>query len=59
MPEVTQNPDGTTTFSINSEELRVWRDRLVDRAPELKRVLTVAASPQARATLAFLKSALA
>ncbi|AGL16712.1 hypothetical protein [Actinoplanes sp. N902-109] len=58
MPEVTKNLDGTTTFSINSDELRDWRDRVVERAPELKRLLAVAASPQARATLAFLKSAL-
>ncbi|QDY08404.1 hypothetical protein FJK98_15605 [Micromonospora sp. HM134] len=58
MPQVTENEDGTTTFSINSAELRRLRDLVVDRVPELKRALELAESPEVRTTLRFVRSVL-
>ncbi|MEU9829799.1 hypothetical protein [Micromonospora chersina] len=57
MPQVTDNEDGTKTFSINSAEVRAVRDRLVERVPEVKKVLQLVDSPDVRATLSFLRSA--
>ena len=56
MPQVTDNPDGSKTFSINSNELRGIRDLIVAAVPDLKRMLSLTESAPVRATLNFVKS---
>ncbi|MEV6926504.1 hypothetical protein AB0M46_18670 [Dactylosporangium sp. NPDC051485] len=56
MPQVTDNPDGTKTLSINSEELRALRSLLLDRVPDVKKVVRAIESPQFKASVEFLKA---
>lgn len=56
MPHVTDNPDGTKTLSINSEELRALRSVLLNRVPDVKKAVRVVESPEFKATVEFLKA---
>lgn len=56
MPRVTDNEDGTKTFTINSSELQMLKSLLLPRVPDAKKVRHVIESPEFQATYEFLKS---
>lgn len=58
MPQVADNADGTTTFSITSTELKGIKEVLDRNVPNLKGALQWLDSPEVKDTLAFLRSAL-
>jgi hypothetical protein len=57
MPRLIENPDGTKTFTINSSELRVLRNRLVESLPDVKKMMQILDTQDVRDVLRFLKSA--
>lgn len=56
MPQIIDNPDGSKTFAVNSSELRVLGDRLVQQVPDVKKMLQFIDLPEVRLTLDFIKS---
>jgi hypothetical protein len=54
MPKITDNEDGTMSFSLNSAELTGLFDQHV---PDLRKAVRLLDSPDVKATLNFLKSA--
>ena len=56
MPKVTPNDDGTTTFSVNSSELRALSSVLTQGGPDLKKVLDFVDGPGLKAALEFVRS---
>ena len=59
MPTVSENEDGTRTFAINSSELRPLKTLLDEHVPAVKKLFELAESDGLRATLGFVKSAIA
>jgi hypothetical protein len=59
MPQVVDNPDGTKTFSINSDELLVVRNLVGLVLPEVQRMLRTLQGPQIRAAWDFIRSVVA
>ncbi|GAA1564024.1 hypothetical protein GCM10009678_53950 [Actinomadura kijaniata] len=56
MPKVTDNEDGTKTFSVNSSELRVVKELLEGQVPDLKKVVQTLEGPWLRESLSFIRA---
>ncbi len=57
MPRITDEDDGTKTFSINTREVADLLDAVDRRVPGLKRLIRLADSQQVSQTVSFLRSA--
>ncbi|GAA2601599.1 hypothetical protein SMC26_07410 [Actinomadura fulvescens] len=56
MPKVTDNEDGSKTFSVNSRELRELKSLLNEQTLSFKKVVQIADGPGVRETLKFVRS---
>jgi hypothetical protein len=58
MPLLTDNDDGTTSITINSDELRALKQWLEEYLPGYKKAVQIVDGPEVRAVLRFLRSAI-